>query len=170
LAPPVAVGSPDASCTGGSLEPTSENLEHIERATLCLVNAERRARGLRQLRPNRRLARAALGHVREMVARQFFAHDSPSGRSVGDRIRGTGYLAGSIAWTVGENLAWGSGSLARPRAIVDAWMASPGHRANILNRSFSEIGVGIVVGAPLVRSMPAAATYNTDFGMRRRAT
>jgi uncharacterized protein YkwD len=170
LAPPVAVGSPDAGCVGGELGPTAENIDQIARATLCLVNAERRARGLRRLRSNRRLDRAALAHVRDMVSRGFFAHDSPSGATVGDRIRRTGYLAGSVAWTVGENLAWGSGSRATARQIVDAWMGSPGHRANILNRSFNEVGVGIVIGAPLARGMPAAATYNTDFGFRRRAT
>ena len=169
LPPPVAVGAPQAGCVGGDLEPAAGNLEEVTRATLCLVNAERRARGLRQLRSSPRLARAALAHTREMVARKFFAHDSPTGASIGDRIRGTGYLAGTIAWTVGENLAWGSGSRALAREIVDAWMRSPGHRANILNGSFKEIGVGVVLGAPVPGAMPVAATYNADFGARRRA-
>jgi uncharacterized protein YkwD len=134
-------------------------------ATVCLVNSERRERGLRALKLNRRLSRAADGHADDMVRRDYFAHDSLSGASFVDRIRRTGYLSGPRAWVVGENLAWGSGDRSSPTAIVRAWMNSPGHRANILQRRFREVGIGLEVGAPQ-RPPGPAATYATEFGAR----
>lgn len=99
-----------------------------------------------------------------MVTRSYFAHDSPSGTSFVRRIEYTGYTRGS-SWTLGENLAWGSGRMATPVEIVKAWMASPGHRANVLGR-FGEVGIGIAAGAPVGR-LERAQTYATEFGSRR---
>ena len=100
-----------------------------------------------------------------MVRRDYFAHDSLSGATFVDRIRRTGYLKGRRAWVVGENLAWGSDDRSSPAAIVRAWMKSPGHRTNILQRRFREIGIGLAHGAPDAPASPAA-TYATDFGAR----
>ena len=83
-----------------------------------------------------------------------------------DRLTRTGYMRGARAWTVGENLAWGSGTRSTPREIVAAWMHSPGHRANILQRRFREIGIGVVFDSPR-GSSATAATYTTTFGARR---
>ena len=77
------------------------------------------------------------------------------------RIRKAGYRG----YTLGEDLAWGSGTLGTARAIVAAWMHSPGHRANILNGRFREIGLGVARGAP-VGGQDRAGTYVTDFGTR----
>ena len=161
--PPGAFGAPGTSCSGGDLEPDGANVSQVARATVCLLNVERKVRGLGQLRANGRLARAALAHAKDMVARTYFAHDSLSGASFIDRIKRTGYMNGGRRWTVGENIAWGGGSRSTPREIVDAWMHSPPHRANILSRRFREIGIGIALGAP-VRGQTSAATYNTAFG------
>jgi len=161
------VGAPSASAACGhtSAQPGQTSRAAMASSTLCLVNAERSERGLRPLRLNRRLSRAARGHARDMVHRDYFSHDSLSGASFVDRIRRSGYLSGPRAWIVGENLAWGSRDRSSPSAIVDAWMHSPGHRANILQRRFREIGIGLVNGAPQSVSGPAA-TYATDFGAR----
>ncbi|HEV3002144.1 MAG TPA: CAP domain-containing protein, partial [Solirubrobacteraceae bacterium] len=70
-------------------------------------------------------------------------------------------------WSVGENIAWGSGTLSSPAGIVAAWMASPGHKENLLNPTYREIGIGIVPGSPRSPEMAGAATYTTDFGTRR---
>lgn len=165
--PRVAVGTDVRRCSGGALEPTAENLGQIASATLCLLNIERGTRGRRPLRRNGRLAGAAAGHSRDMVRRLYFAHNSRAGATFVDRVRRTGYTSGLRGWLVGENLAWGGGSESTPRQIVAAWMQSPPHRANILQRRFREIGIGISLGAP-VRSGPrAAATYSTNFGVRR---
>jgi len=133
-------------------------------ATLCLLNGQRRKHHLGSLRFNRRLAVAALGHARDMVANDYFAHDTPSGQDFVQRIMRTDYVPAASAWKLGENLAWGSKAKSTPREIVRAWMASPGHRANILNGAFREIGIAIVVGAPVPRAGRAAATYATEFG------
>ena len=128
-------------------------------ATACLLNRERARHGLRPLRLNSRLSRAAHRHSRAMVARRFFAHGAFAAR-----IRHTGYMRGARRWSVGENIAWGSGPQGSPQAIVRAWMNSPPHRRNILGR-FREVGIGVHPGAPVGR-MGDAATYTTDFGLR----
>ena len=101
-----------------------------------------------------------------MAERNYFSHQSRDGSSFLDRIRRVSYLPSSGAWSVGENLAWGSESLATPKEIFRAWMHSSGHRANILDRRFREIGIGVVVGAP-VGGVANGATYASEFGFRR---
>lgn len=133
------------------------------RATLCQLNVERSRKGLRPLRLNRRLSAAAQGHSRAMARRHFFSHTSLNGASFTDRIRSTGYLRGARSWSIAENIAYGSGHLSTPRAIGRAWMNSPGHRANILSRSYRSIGIGIAAGTPFGGG---GATYTTDFGRR----
>jgi hypothetical protein len=98
-----------------------------------------------------------------MVARQYFDHLAQDGRDMVARLRATGYVPSNDVWLVGENLAWGTGTLATPRNIVIAWMNSPGHRANILRPQFREIGFGVVPGNPS-RPDGAGATYTTNFG------
>jgi uncharacterized protein YkwD len=149
-----------SACEGASANPNEVSLEVSERATLCLLNEERRSRGVRGLRRNERLDRASRRHAYDMVRRDYFAH--------GDfvrRIRSAHYLNGAGGWLVAENIAWGSHSYATPAHTVRSWMNSPGHRTNILNGRLREIGVGVVRGAPRA-GVRNAATYVTDFGTR----
>ena len=81
-----------------------------------------------------------------------------------DRIRAAGYLKARASFTVGENIGWGSGTLSAPRALVKAWMASPPHRANILQGKFRELGVGLTLGAPAPGIPGTAITATTNFG------
>jgi uncharacterized protein YkwD len=131
------------------------------RTTLCLLNKERASRGLSKLRADSRLRRAADGHAGEMVAKHYFDHNSKSGATFVTRIKRTGWTRSRRSWTVGENIGYGSGSYATPRAMVRGWMNSSGHRANILRRQFRMIGIGVANGAPTGGS---GATYATDFG------
>jgi uncharacterized protein YkwD len=135
----------------------------LVRATLCVLNAERARHDLAPLKLNRKLSKAARRHSRAMARKHFFSHTSPSGATFVDRIRRAGYLAGASSWSIGENIAYGSGRKGAPRAIGTAWMNSPGHRANILSRSFRAIGIGIAAGTPFGGG---GATYTTDFGRR----
>jgi uncharacterized protein YkwD len=152
-----------ASCTDVDLAPTADNVGAIAATTLCLLNGERAAAGLQPLKTDDQLATAAIEHSQDMVANQYFDHQSLDGRDVVDRIRATGYIPDDRRWTVGENLAWGTGPLATPKNIVAAWMASQGHRENILRAEYREIGFGIVVGNP--RGLEGGgATYTTNFG------
>ena len=158
-----AAAAPSA-CQSSHLDPSRENVRQVERSVLCLVNAERTRRGLPRLRDNRRLDRAAAKHSKDMVRRDFFSHTSPGGASPSTRVKGSGYLDGARGFSVGENIAWGTGSYATPQSIVRSWMKSPGHKANILHRAFKEIGVGVALGAPGEGSR--GATYTTNFGTR----
>ncbi len=150
-------------CAGADRSPAELGGAATRASTLCLINLQRRAEGLRPLRQSSRLRRAALRHSLDMVAHGYFAHDSRSGARFSARIANTGWMRGRGAWSVGENLAWGSGNRATPASIVDVWMTSPPHRANILQGRFRVIGIGIGHGVP-VSNGGAGATYTTDFG------
>ncbi|MGX1885909.1 sigma-70 family RNA polymerase sigma factor [Streptomyces sp. NPDC055287] len=101
-----------------------------------LVNAERADNGCGPVRQNSRLDTAAQRHSADMAARDFFDHTNPDGAGPGERVTAAGY-----AWsTYGENIALGQRT---PAQVMESWMNSSGHRANILNCSFKEIGVGI---------------------------
>jgi uncharacterized protein YkwD len=153
------------SCPDADLEPAAGNLGRIRAAILCLHNQIRAQNHLPLLLEHKRLRKAALGHSRDMVRAHYFEHTSPSGRTMVDRILAARYVRANQGWSLGENLEWGTGSLATPRGALESWMGSPGHRANILQRSFREMGVGIVVRVPV--SDARGATYTVDFGARR---
>ena len=153
-------------CANTNTLPAPGNLAEIRAAVLCLHNSERAAHGLPPLRENPKLRRAAQGHSDDMVASGYFAHESLSGADMADRILRTGY-ARNQGWSLGENIAWGTGSLGTAAEIQRAWMESPGHRANVLRRQFREIGIGVAVGAPVDAGGIDGATYTADFGVRR---
>jgi uncharacterized protein YkwD len=162
----IAATPAHAACSGADAMPSGSNAAKVRHATLCLLNAQRTAHGLGKLRANGRLRRAAAAYSRLMVADDFFSHVSPAGSTPQSRIESTHYLDGARSWSIGENIAWGTGSLATPRGIVRSWMHSPGHRANILNGDFREIGIGIAHGVPVHIRAARGATYTTDFGSR----
>lgn len=151
------------ACSASHAQVRAAAIRRSRDATLCLLNRVRARYGLPPLRLDPKLSRAARRHSRDMVRHRYFAHDSRDGRSPFDRMRATHYLPHRGSWWLGENIGWGSGSLAEPAAMVRAWMHSPPHRANILSRHFRDIGIGIAVGAPVGGG---GATYTTDFGRR----
>ena len=152
-------------CVDADLEATPGNLRRIRDAILCLHNQVRAEHRLPALRENRRLRKAAVSHAKDMVRNGYFEHTTPEGTTMVDRILRARYVREDAGWALGENLAWGTGSLGTPRGAVQSWMDSPGHRANILKRSYRELGVGVVLGVPV--SDAAGATYTVDFGVRR---
>jgi uncharacterized protein YkwD len=156
-------------CTGADALPGQAAAEDLRGATLCLMNAERAARGLGRLQAQPLLGRVASSYARQMVRGRFFDHTSPGGSTMLARIKSTSYLRDVTSWSVGENLAWGTGSLATPRAMVRAWMQSAQHRANLLDRHFADVGIGVVAGAPVaLEHGELGGTYVTDFGRRLR--
>lgn len=100
----------------------------------ALLNAIRAQNGLVALSPNPALLHAATAHAADMATNGFMGHTSSNGDTVRDRARKQGYSACLIA----ENVALGQGSAAE---VMNAWMASPGHRKNILNGKVSEYGL-----------------------------
>ena len=166
---PAPEPQPAKSCSGRDLVPTAANVATVRSATLCLVNEERSDRGLGKLKTVTSLEAVAAAYARRMVRERFFEHTSPDGGTFLSRIKRTGYLKGAVRrWSVGENIAWGTGSRATPEGIVQAWMQSPGHKRNILNARFTELGLGTAIGAPLSAGNGSAATYVNAFGERRR--
>lgn len=117
-------------------------------AVLRLTNAERTAAGLSPLSPDPLLTVAAQGHSADMIARAFYSHTSPDGGEPWHRAS----AAGSGHRAIGENIACGQRT---PAEVVDGWMNSPGHRANILKPSFTHLGVGFAGGG-------SAGTYWTQ--------
>ncbi|MFF3611460.1 sigma-70 family RNA polymerase sigma factor [Streptomyces sp. NPDC002580] len=119
---------------------------------VALVNKERAAAGCGPLTEDPELEDAALDHSEDMDARDFFDHNNPDGVDPGERITAAGYR-----WsTYGENIAMGQST---PQAVMESWMNSPGHRANILNCSFKNIGVGVHKGS-------GGPWWTQDFGAK----
>jgi uncharacterized protein YkwD len=106
---------------------------------VALTNARRSAAGCGSLAPQPQLTRAAQLHADDMAANNYFAHTSQDGRAPWDRARQQGFTGRGI----GENIAKGYPTA---RAVVDAWIGSSGHRANIENCSYRHIGVGYHAG------------------------
>lgn len=113
----------------------------VQNQVIALVNVQRAKAGCRALVLDARLSRAAQAHSIDMAKRRYFSHTTPDGRTFDQRIRAQGYTGSMI----GENIAAGQPT---PAAVMDAWMKSPGHRANILNCRYRAIGVGAAVGGP----------------------
>lgn len=153
-------------CVNADLRPSTSNSSLVRTATRCLVNRERVARGERPLASSPRLAIAAERHTLSMAFRGYFAHVGPSGDTPLTRMRAAGYLFSAHGrYEVGENIAWGTLRLSTPRAIVAAWMASPEHRANILDRRYRSTALGISPHVPWSLSgVQAGGIYTEDFG------
>jgi len=155
------------SCAGTDLVPSEQNLALARAATLCLIDREREGSAESPLAANARLEQVAQGHSQDMASADYFDHVGPGGDSPVSRMRAAGYLSGSVSgYEIGENIAWGTLWLATPRSIVAAWMASPGHRANILDGHFRDTGIGISPHplASLARGQ-SGAMYTQDFGV-----
>jgi uncharacterized protein YkwD len=111
-----------------------------EASVLTLVNQERAKAGCRALTADSRLAKAAKGHSADMATRGYFDHTTPDGVSFATRITNAGYRWSGAA----ENIAEGQKD---PAAAMTAWMNSAGHRANILNCGYRNLGVGLAYNA-----------------------
>lgn len=115
------------------------DLERARAEVLARVNEARQKAGLVPLRSNARLDQAAQRHAEDMLARGYFAHESPEGKTVRERARAAGY-----DWrNIGENIAENQRSVDE---VMSTWLRSPGHRHNILNPDFRELGVGLALG------------------------
>lgn len=150
LVPPAAVGS--------AQQPTERRVVTLESLLLREVNAVRRSRGLSPLRSSSRLERAALAHTHSMLTLGYLAHRSFDGTSFSARVKRF-YPERGKGWTVGENIAMFGGVMPSAKQVVGAWLASPGHRANLLRPFFRDAGFavlqhpspgGVFEGAPTV--------------------
>ena len=152
VAPTKPASPPAAKTKKPNAPPNVANLP-AETAVLVIVNAERAKAGCRALTVDSRLAAAARKHSADMVARDYFSHTTPDGVSFSKRIDAEGYK-----WSlVGENIAAGQRNATE---VMKAWMKSPGHRANILNCGYRNIGIGVVQNG-------RSPVWTQDFGTPR---
>jgi uncharacterized protein YkwD len=126
-----------------------------ERSVLAEMNRVRAGHGLQRLQVDDRLQLAARAHARDMLSRDYFAHGPFLSRILS---------YGASGPIFGENLAWGSGSRARARAIVAGWLASPGHRTNLLRAGFRRVGVAAPSGT--FRGIAGVRMVTADFAGR----
>ena len=152
-----------ADCRDADLLPSARNTKRIEKATVCLLNQQRRAKGLKSFRVNKRLRKAASIHNRYMVRGKFLAHQGPGEPGLARRLRMAKYRGGA-----GENIGVGAGTpYATPRGMVQGWMGSPVHQANVLERAFFTVGIHVIAQKPIDPTLPGA-TYTAEFGTTRR--
>jgi uncharacterized protein YkwD len=122
---------------------------------LQLTNNERAKAGCGPLRMNSALTKAAEAHAADMVDHHYFSHDSLDGTNPFDRMRAAGYTGGAMA----ENIGVGYKTAA---AVVEGWMNSDGHRRNMLNCTYTVIGIGYDPG--VVKPEWGSGSWVQDFG------
>ena len=139
------------TCGGGKIK-----LNAKEERTLKLHNQASKNRGIRRLGVHPKPTKAARAHSADMIRKDYFGHGN-----VGRRLKRYGYN-----WRVyGENIGGGSGRYGRPGNVFKRWMKSSGHRANILDRRFREVGIGTATGT--LKGKKGYTMYTVDFGTRR---
>lgn len=139
-----------------SATPTSTDNSFVQRV-VDLTNTQRTQAGLQPLRLNSKLNNIATAHSEDMAQHDYFSHNGLDGSTVGDRAKGAGYQFSSV----GENIAAG---YTTPEDVVQGWMNSPGHRANILNPNYQEIGVGYYYLANDTGKVNYHSYWTEDFG------
>ena len=157
--------APVGPCTAVDVVPGATSAAQTLSSTLCLINAQRTAAGLQGLHENSRLDEAAAAHNADMVAKDYFAHVSPTGVGPLNWVTASGYVLPSIGYVIGENIGWGTFDLATPRSMVSAWMNSPDHRANILNPSYTDSGIAVSTQLPASLGLgQPGGLYTENFG------
>jgi uncharacterized protein YkwD len=136
-----------AGCSGAAARAANASPGKLRSALMCLVNRKRGANGLRALKVDRKLQKAAGRHARDMVRNGYFAHQRPGGPDLTARLHRAGWRGN--AW--GETIAYGCGSMGSPRATLRMWMHSPPHKAIILSGSYGHGGIGVTESAPCGR-------------------
>lgn len=147
-APGAGLARASAACPGAETPIAATTLDASRESLTCLVGAVRAERGLGPVRADDRLARAARSHTADMVRRGYFAHRSPGGSDVSDRLADAGWTPRGGAWWAGEILATGRGSASTPRRMVAAWLDSPPHRSVLLSARPDAMGVGVAGDTP----------------------
>lgn len=131
--------SSDDNITNGKEESTESGTSEQGEAVLKLVNAERSKQGLKALTLSKELTSIANTKAKDMAVNRYFDHRSPTYGSPFEMLQKFGVSYKSA----GENIAAGQRT---PQEVMNSWMNSSGHKANILNKSYTELGVGYYVG------------------------
>ncbi|MET0146826.1 MAG: CAP domain-containing protein [Ilumatobacteraceae bacterium] len=138
----IAIGqcSPATSCTPAAPPPAVAVISGPAQAVVDLTNQQRGANGLAPVAVDQALVNAAQAHSADQAAMDTMSHTGSDGSNTGQRLDRQGYV-----WSRwGENVATGYGDAS---SVMAGWMGSPGHRANILNASLTQVGVGLAYSA-----------------------
>ena len=148
-------------CGGGKIF-----LNVKEKRTLALHNRIRRNHNLKPFCVHPKLQRAARAHSKDMIRRDYFSHNTKGKYTFERRLKRFGYTSrGYKYYTIGENIAGGNSRGGRPAHTMRRWMQSSGHRRNVLNGKFREIGIGTYTGT--YKRYKGWTMYTADFGTRR---
>lgn len=138
--PPLGHQFPSPQVTPGTMNAAQSQMTgRMEQDVHRQINGIRQRQGFTPLRYNNQLAEVARNYSRQMAEQRFFAHVSPQGETLSDRVK----AAGIFYFIVGENLFTSTNIPQPERSAVQGWMDSPGHRENILRAEFRETGVGV---------------------------
>ena len=151
--PSTATTAASSSAASSATPTTASNASTYEQQVLTLTNEQRAAAGCPALTWNSTLAAVARAHSQDMAANNYFDHNTPSGATPDQRFTAAGYRYTHMA----ENIAAGQ---ATPADVMASWMASAGHKANILSCGLTELGVGYATGGTY------GSYWTQDFGAR----
>jgi uncharacterized protein YkwD len=161
---PAALLAPAGTC-GAADDELNLSQAAAAQAMLCLTNFARARAGLAALRASTALDQAGAAKLAANISCNEFSH-TPCGEPFSDVF--AAYLAGANGYRIGENIAWGTGSYGTPRQTMLAWLNSAGHRENILNAEFQELGIGYLAGQTFL-GYSGAALWSQEFGTRAPA-
>ena len=166
-APAAATACPDTDVSAAQL-----TLDQFDASMFCLINETRAANGVRTLRPNPRLRRAAVSYTNSLLRGRFFSHHGdfdghPHSSTPVGRLREVGYVRRGYVWIVGEDLRWSTPETSSAAEIIDMWMNSPVHRMWLLKSKLREVGVAGSRGTPLDPNLPDGITVAAEFGFRK---
>lgn len=129
------VNSGSTTNTGTTSSASSANVATAEKNAVELMNADRRANGLSDLKVSSAVTAVARSHAQDMVNRKFFSHSNPDGKTPSDRLKAAGISYSAVGENIAENTS--------VQAAETAFMNSSGHRANILNSNYTTVGIGV---------------------------
>lgn len=146
----------------------AERQRTVEAQLVQAINTLRRSRGLKPFTVSAKLASAAAQHTRDMGANGYFEHESLDGSAFWKRIERWYGSRGWSMWSVGENIEYESPDITAEQGL-SMWMNSPPHRANLLSKTWREIGISAVhfASAPGEYDGSAVTIVTADFGLRR---
>lgn len=129
------VNSGSTTTTETTSSASSANVATAEKNAVELMNADRRANGLSDLKVSSAVTAVARSHAQDMVNRKFFSHSNPDGKTPSDRLKAAGISYSAVGENIAENTS--------VQAAETAFMNSSGHRANILNSKYTTVGIGV---------------------------
>jgi uncharacterized protein YkwD len=151
-----------SKCKDKNVSPTVRNVKKVNVALLCVINEQRKLYKLKPFKISKKLTKSAAAHTKAMISGKFFAHQGPREPALRDRLRKAKYR-GSGA----ENIGAGAGRLGTPLSMVNGWMHSTLHRANLLNKKWKYVGIGFLPQFPIKGGSPPVATYTLNFGPKK---